>query len=64
MVMQVYQGICKTNDEKVAIKKLDLDDIALGVHWVCDPCPSCVSCASPQHSHAKRAHFTLLSKSA
>lgn len=46
MLMQVYQGICKTNDEKVAIKKLDLDDIAWGVHWVCSP-RLCMICKLP-----------------
>eukprot|EP00892_Ulva_mutabilis_P009609 jgi/Ulvmu1/701/UM010_0073.1 len=29
----VYQGICKTNNEKVAIKKLDLDEMGWGAHW-------------------------------
>jgi len=35
VAVQVYQGICKSNGEKVAIKKLDLDDMGWGAHWVC-----------------------------
>lgn len=38
--LQVYQGTCKTNLEKVAIKKLDLDNIGWGAHWVCCCSPS------------------------
>ena len=32
--VQVYKGVCNTNGETVAIKKLRLDDFPIGCKWV------------------------------